>query len=136
MSLQCGTPYESFGEDFVAEFGVDQLPVFPAWVPPAVLPHHDDGRAGYMNQVGEFGLRVTVAVPPIFESLLAGRLRSDETVVDWRMPAVVADGVEESRVGVLTCQDFLAVDGDREWVRCHGGFISFRLVSWRQGFPV
>lgn len=54
-----------------------------------------------MDQFGEFGLSVSVPIPPIFESLLAGRLRPDEAVADWGTPAVSCGCVEESRVRVL-----------------------------------
>ena len=67
----------------------------------AVFPHHDDGRTGYVDQLGEVGLGVPVSVSPIFESLYAGRLRPDELVWDWSVAAVQSDGIEESRIGVL-----------------------------------
>ena len=78
-----------------------------------------------MDQSGKFGLRVSVPVPPIFESLLAGRLRPDEAVADWGMPAVVFYCVEESRVRVLVDRDLFAFDGGGEWFRCHGFLLPF-----------
>lgn len=54
-----------------------------------------------MDQFGKVGLSVSVSIPPVFESLYAGRLRPDELVVDWNVSAVVADGVEKACVGVL-----------------------------------
>lgn len=75
-----------------------------------------------MGQSGEFGLRVSVPVPPIFESLLAGRLCPDKAVADWGMPAVAFDCVEESRVRALGYCDAFAFDGGGEWFRCHGLF--------------
>lgn len=83
-----------------------------------------------MDQLCEFGLRVSVPVPPIFESLLAGRLRPDEEVADRGMPAVAFDCVEEPRVRVLDYRDFFAFDDGCEWFRCHGLFTAFRPVSW------
>lgn len=126
---------ELFEEDLAAEHGIESLPVFLARMPQPVLPHHDDGRTGYVDQFGEFGLRVSVPVPPIFESLLAGRLRSDETVADWGMLAVVFDCVEESRVRVLEYCDAFAFDDGGEWFRCHGLFTAFRPVLWCRRFP-
>lgn len=70
-------------------------------MPQSVFPHHDDGRTGYVDELGEFGLRVSEPVPPIFESLHAGRLCPDEGVVDWRVFSVVSDDVEEACLGVL-----------------------------------
>lgn len=84
-----------------------------------------------MDQFSEFGLRVPVTVPPIFEPLHAGRLWSDEEVVDRGVSAVGKDGVEESRIGVLVYGDFFAFDGGGEWFLCHGVFSSFRLLSCR-----
>lgn len=98
-------------------------------MPHAVFPHHDDRRAGYVDQVGEFGLRVPVTVPPIFEPLHAGRLCPDELVVDRGVFPVGENGVEESRVGVLVYGDFFAFDGGGEWSLFHGFLISFRLAS-------
>ena len=121
---------ELLEENFSAELGIESLSVFLAGVSQPVFPHHDDGRAGYVDQLCEFGLRVSVPVPPIFESLLAGRLRPDEAVADWGMPAVAFDCVEESRVRVLNYRDFFAFDGGGEWFRCHGFLTFFRLVSW------
>ena len=88
-----------------------------------------------MDQLGEFGLRVSVPVSPIFESLLAGRPRSDEAVADWGMSAVAFYRVEESRVRVLGYCDAFAFDGGGEWFRCHGLFTAFRPVSWCRRFP-
>lgn len=102
-------------------------------MPQPVFPHHDDGRTGYADQSGEFGLSVPVPVPPIFESLLAGRLRPDEAVADWGVPAVAFDCVEESRVRVLGYCDVFAFDGGGEWFRCHGLLTFFRPVSWCRG---
>ena len=82
-----------------------------------------------MDQFGEFSLRVPVSVPPVFESLHAGRLCPDELVVDWRAFAVGPDGVEESGVGVLAYRDLSAFEGGGEWFRCHGSFTFFRPVS-------
>lgn len=121
---------ESFKEDAAAELGVDSLSVFLAWVSQPVFPHHDDGRTGYVDQFGEFGLRVSETVSPIFEALLAGRLRSYEAVVDWGMTAVAFDGVEESGIGVLVDRDLFAFDDGGEWFRCHGFLTFFRPVSW------
>lgn len=84
---------------------------------------------------------VPVTVPPISEPLHAGGLRFDEMVGDWRVLAVVPDGVEESRVGVLEDCEFLASDGGGEWFRCHGvsHFLSVGVVgsrsSWASSFP-
>ena len=94
-------------------------------MPQPVFPHHDDGRTGHVDQSGEFGLRVSVPVPPIFESLLAGRLRPDEEVVDRGMPAVAFDCVEESSVRVLGHCDFFAFESGGEWFRCHGFLLPF-----------
>ena len=99
-------------------------------MPQPVFPHHDDGRTGHVDQFGEFGLSVSVPVPPIFESLLAGRLRPDEAVADWGMPAVAFDCVEESRVDVLVDRDSFAFDDGGEWFCHHGLFTAFRPVSW------
>lgn len=93
------------------------------------FPHHDDGRAGYVEEFGEVGLRVSVTVPPIFELLSAGRLCFDGRVVDRGVSAVGEDGVEESRVRVLVYGGFLSVDCGGEWFVCHGVFSSFRLLS-------
>lgn len=100
-----------------------------------VFPHHDDGRTGYIDQLCEFCLSVSVPVSPIFESLLAGRLCPDEAVADWGMPAVAFDCVEEPRVRVLNYRDFFAFDGGGEWFRWHGFFTFFRLVLWCRRFP-
>ena len=94
-------------------------------MPQPVFPHHDDGRTGYVDQFGEFGLRVSVPVPPIFESLLAGRLCPDKAVADWGMPAVAFYCVEESRIRVLVYCDAFAFDGGGEWFRCHGFLLPF-----------
>lgn len=66
----------------------------------------------------------------------AGRLCPDETVVDWRVPAVVKDGVEEACIGVLVYRDLFASDGGGEWFRCHG-FSLFPFVwrDWVEEFP-
>ena len=85
-----------------------------------------------MDQFGEFGLRVPASVPPVFESLHAGRLCPDEPVVDWRAFAVGHDGVEESGVRVLAYRDLSAFEDGGEWFRCHGFLTFFRLVSWRR----
>ncbi len=127
----CDTPWgESFEEDLAAENGIESLSVFLAWMSQLVFPHHDDGWTGYVDQSGEFGLRVSVSVPPIFEPLLAGRLRPDETVADWGMPAVAFDCVEESRVRVLEYCDLFVFDDSGEWFHCHGFLTFFRPVSW------
>ena len=102
-------------------------------MPQPVFPCHDDSRTGYVDQLCEFGLRVSVPVPPIFESLLAGRLCSDKEVTDWGVPAVAFDCVEESRVRVLDYCDVFAFDGGGEWFRCHGSFTAFRSVLWCRG---
>ncbi len=86
-----------------------------------------------MNQFCEFDLSVPISVPPVFEPLHAGRLRPDERVADWSVPAIVSDGVEESRIGVLADRELPAFDGGCEWFRCHGILISFRRVSWCRG---
>lgn len=99
-------------------------------MPQAVFPHHDDGWTGYVDQFGEFGLRVSVPVSPVFEPLYAGRLCPDEIVGDGSMTAIFFDAVEESRMRVLVYQDFLALDGNGEWFRGHGFLISFRPVLW------
>ena len=78
-----------------------------------------------MDQFGEFGLRVPVSVPPVFESLHAGCLCSDEVVVDWSVFSVGSDGVEESGIGVLAYGDFSAFDGGGEWFLCHGFLFPF-----------
>lgn len=88
-----------------------------------------------MESFGEVGLRIPVAVSPIFEPLHAGRLCPDERVVDRGVSSVGEDGVEESRMGVLVYGDFFVFDGGGEWFLCHGFLISFRLVSWRRGVP-
>lgn len=124
---------ESLKEDLAAELGIESPPIFLAWMSQPVFPHHDDGRTGYVDQLCEFGLRVSVPVSPIFESLLAGRLRPDEAVADWCMPAVAFGCVEESRVRVLGYCDFFAFDGGGEWFRCHGFLTFFRPVSWYRG---
>ena len=116
---------ESFEEDVAAELGIDPLSVFLAWVSQPVFPHHDDGWTGYVDQFGEFGLRVSMPVPPIFEPLYAGRLRSYEAVVDRGMAAVAFDGVEESGIGVLIDRDLSAFDDSGEWFRCHGFLFPF-----------
>lgn len=134
--LECDTPQGGLVGEYVGvERGVDRLSGFPAWMPRAVFPCFDDGLAAYVDQFGQIGLRVSVTVPPIFEPLYAGRLVPDEPVVDRRVPAVVFDGVEESRVRVLMHEGFLAFDGDGEWFLCHGVLISFRLAWWWRGFP-
>lgn len=89
-------------------------------MPQPVFPHHDVCRTGYVDQFGEFGLRVPVSIPPIFEPLHAGCLCPDEIVVDWSVFAVGPDGVEESCISVLTYGDFSAFDGGGEWFLCHG----------------
>lgn len=94
-------------------------------MPQPVLPHHDNGRTGYVDQLCEFGLRVSVPVSPIFESLLAGRLCPDKAVADWGMPAVAFYCVEEPRVRVLVDRDLFAFDGGGEWFRCHGFLLPF-----------
>lgn len=88
-----------------------------------------------MDQLGQVGLGVPVPVPPVFESLLAGRLRPDISVADWGMPAVAFDCVEEPRVRVLGYCDFFAFDGGGEWFRCHGLFTTFRPVLWGRRSP-
>ena len=130
MPHYCDTPWggELLEEDLAAEFGIESLSVFLAWMSQPVFPHHDGGRAGYVDQSGEFGLSVSVPVSPIFESLLAGRLCPDEAVADWGMPAVAFDCVEESRVRVLVDRDLFAFDGGGGWFRCHGLFTAFRPV--------
>lgn len=99
----------------------------------SVFPHHDVGRAGYVDQFGKVGLSVPVSIPPVFEPLHAGRLCSDEVVVDWRVAAIVFDGVEESRIGVLVYRECFAFDGGGEWFCCHGFsyFLSFGVVVLR-----
>lgn len=124
---------ELLGENIEAECGIESLSVFLARMPQAVFPHHDDGRAGYVNQSGKPGLSVPVSISPVFEPLSAGRLCLDEAVVDWRVTAVAPDDVEEPRVGVLVDRELSAVDGGREWFRCHDVLISFRLALCRQG---
>lgn len=78
-----------------------------------------------MDQPGEFGLSVPVPVPPVFKSLLAGRLRPDEAVADWGMPAVAFDCVEESRVRILAYCDLFVFDDGGKWFRCHGCLLPF-----------
>ena len=119
---------ELLGENLEAECGIESLSVFLAWMPQAVFPHHDDGRTGYVNQSGKLGLSVPVPVPPVFEPLHAGRLRPDEAVVDWSVPAIASDGVKKPCVRVLADREFSAVDGGDERFCCHGGLISFRRV--------
>ena len=109
----------------MTEFHVQSLSAFLAWMPQPVFPHHDDGRAGYVDQFGEFGLSVSVSVPPIFEPLHAGRLCPDEVVVDWSVFTVGPDGVEESCVGVLAYREFSSFDDGGEWFRCHGFLFPF-----------
>lgn len=87
-----------------------------------------------MDQAGEVGLCVSVTVPPIFESLHAGRLGTDVGVVDGYVPAIVSDGVEESCIGVLVYRDFFFLDCGDEWVPSHGVLSSFRLLSCCRGF--
>lgn len=99
-------------------------------MPQTVFPHHDDRWTGYVDQFGEFGLRVSVSVPPIFEPLHAGRLIFDEPVGDWGVATVQPDGVEESRMGVLVYRELFALDGDLEWFRCHGSLFPF---AWCRG---
>lgn len=118
----------SLREDIASKLGIEHLSIFLAWVSQPVFPHHDDGWAGYVDQFGEFGLGVSVTVPPVFEPLHAGRLCPDERVADWDMFAVGPDGEEESCIGVLVYCDFFAFDGGGEWFRCHGFLIAFRLV--------
>lgn len=126
MPHYCDTPWgESLEEDLSSKLGIESLSVFLSGMPHPVFPHHDDGRAGYVDQLGEFGLRVSVSVSPIFESLLAGRLCPDKAVADWGMPAVAFYCVEESRVRVLGYCDFFTFDGDGEWGRCHGFLLPF-----------
>ena len=105
---------ELLEEDLAAEFGIESLSVFLAGMPQPVFPHHDDGRAGHVDQLGEVGLCVPVPVSPIFESLLAGRLCTDKAVADWGMPAVAFYCVEESRIRVLGHCDAFAFDGGGE----------------------
>lgn len=82
-----------------------------------------------MDQLGEFSLGVSVAVSPIFESLHASRPCSYEVVVDWSMPPVAEDGVEETCIVVLIYCDFFVFDGDVEVTCFHGCLISFCLAS-------
>lgn len=134
MPHYCNTPWgELLEEDLAADLGIESLSVFLTGIPQSVFPHHDDGRAGYVDQLGEFGLRVSVSVPPIFESLHAGCLCSDERVADWLMFAVGSDSVEESCIGVLVYGDFSTFDGGGEWFLCHGFryFLSFGVVVSR-----
>lgn len=135
MLHYCDTPlWGLLGEDIPAELGIEQPSVFLAWMPQPVFPHHDDGRTGYVDQFSEFGLRVSVTVPPVFEPLHAGRLCPDERVADWGVSAVVSDGEEESCIGVLVHRDFFVSDSGGEWFRGHGFLISFRPVLWCRGF--
>ena len=78
-----------------------------------------------MDQSGEFGLRVSVTVPPIFKPLQAGRVPPDEGVVDWSVFPVGHDGVEEACIDVLVYCEFFVSDGGGEWFLCHGFLLSF-----------
>lgn len=78
-----------------------------------------------MDQFGEFGLCVSVTVPPIFEPLHAGRPWLDARVADWSVFAVGHNGVEEACVDVLVYEGFFAFDGDGEWFLCHGFSVPF-----------
>ena len=86
-----------------------------------------------MDQSGEVGLRVPESVSPIFESLHAGRLCTDEGVADRSVSTIGPDGVEESGIGVLVYRECSAFDGGCEWFRCHGlsYFLSFGVVVSR-----
>lgn len=104
-------------------------------MPQSVFPHHDDGRAGYVGQSSEFGLRVPEPVSPVFEPFWAGRPCFDESVVDWSVFSVGRDAVEEACVYVLVYREFFVSDGDGEECLCHGFPTFFRLVLWCRGFP-
>lgn len=126
MSHEYDTPHdESLEEDTAAELGIEPLSVFLTWVSQAVLPHHDDGRTGHVDQFGEFGLRVPATVPPIFEPLRAGRPCLDAGVSDWSVFSVGCNGVEEACIDVLVYEGFFAFDGDGEWFFCHGSLVPF-----------
>lgn len=83
-------------------------------MPQPVFPHHDDGRAGYVDQFGEFGLRVSEPVSPVFEPFLAGRPRFDASVVDWSASSVGRDAVEEACMCVLVYCEFFIPNGGGE----------------------